>query len=205
MPNLGESLLPVAAVFGPNASGRSNVIAAVTWLRMAVRESLRMWDDEIPVEPFPFSAGQGRPSAFTLEAVISGVRYEYVVELDRPAIRRACRVRFADYLLAAQTLGLPTRHPRGPQYRTARSTMRWFERGPGGAALLDCHSLFVPETAARVHEVFEDLLDTPGGRVELLSAAAHILGRAHRMNDFEELQHPVPTLAHRLLESMERR
>lgn len=87
VPNLGESLLPVAAIFGPNASGKSNVIAALTWLRTAVRESLRFWDDEIPVEPFAFTCGQDRPSKFTIESVIAGVRFEYVVELDRQTVR----------------------------------------------------------------------------------------------------------------------
>ncbi|WP_214108717.1 AAA family ATPase [Acrocarpospora catenulata] len=83
IPNLGESLLPVAAIFGPNASGKSNIIAALTWLRTAVRDSLRFWDDEIPVEPFAFSAGEHRPSEFAVESVISGVRFEYLLELDR--------------------------------------------------------------------------------------------------------------------------
>ncbi|MGH3826608.1 MAG: AAA family ATPase [Pseudonocardiaceae bacterium] len=87
MPNLGESLLPVAAIYGPNASGKTNVIAALTWLHRAVRDSLRFWDDEIPIEPFAFADGPGRPSEFTIESVISGVRFEYVVELDSRAVR----------------------------------------------------------------------------------------------------------------------
>ena len=86
VPNLGESLLPVAAVFGPNASGKSNVIAALTWLQTAVRDSLRFWDDEIPVEPFAFEREQRRPSNFAIESVIAGVRFEYLVELDRHAV-----------------------------------------------------------------------------------------------------------------------
>jgi hypothetical protein len=86
VPNLGESLLPVAAVFGPNASGKSNVIAALTWLQTAVRDSLHFWDDEIPVEPFAFEREQRRPSNFTIESVIAGVRFEYLVELDRHAV-----------------------------------------------------------------------------------------------------------------------
>jgi uncharacterized protein len=85
VPNLGESLLPVAAIYGPNASGKSNVLAALDWLRSAVRDSLRSWDDEIPLEPFAF-AESPTSSEFTIEAVISGVRFEYVVELDRQAI-----------------------------------------------------------------------------------------------------------------------
>lgn len=83
IPNLRESLLHVAAIFGPNASGKSNVIAALTWLRDAVRDSLRTWDDGIPVEPFAFAGGPHQPTWFTLESVIRGVRFEYVLELDR--------------------------------------------------------------------------------------------------------------------------
>jgi len=87
VPNLGESLLPMAAIYGPNASGKTNVLAALTWLTTAVRESLRSWDDEIPVEPFAFAEGHGRPTEFTVESVIAGGRFEYVVELDRQTVR----------------------------------------------------------------------------------------------------------------------
>lgn len=73
-----------------------------------------------------------------------------------------------------------------------------------GPALLYCHSLLVHETAEKVHEVFADLLDTPSGHVAQLSAAAHILGRAHRVDDYAELQHPVRAHAHRLLDEAER-
>lgn len=84
--NLGESLLPVAAIYGPNASGKSNVVAALAWLRNAVWESLRFWDEQIPVEPFAFAGGPNRPSEFTFESVIAGVRFEYVVELDQESV-----------------------------------------------------------------------------------------------------------------------
>ena len=86
VPNLGESLLPVVAIYGPNASGKSNIIAALTWIQNAIWGSLRFWDDEIPVEPFAFADGHSRPSDFTVEAVIGGVRFEYVVELDSMAV-----------------------------------------------------------------------------------------------------------------------
>lgn len=79
---LGESLLPVAAVYGPNASGKSNLIAACAWLRHAVRNSLRLWDDSIPVEPFAFDAGPSKPSEFTIDYMIEGIRFEYVLAVD---------------------------------------------------------------------------------------------------------------------------
>ncbi len=84
--NLGESLLPVAAIYGPNASGKSNVVAAIQWLVDAVANSLRFWDDGIPVDPFAFRDGSAPASDFTAEFVISGVRFEYVVSLDAQTI-----------------------------------------------------------------------------------------------------------------------
>lgn len=80
--SLGASLLPVAAIYGPNASGKTNVIEALQWLVDAVADSLRFWDDSIPIERFAFLDGGDRPSEFTVEMEISGVRFEYVVELD---------------------------------------------------------------------------------------------------------------------------
>ncbi|MFI6174903.1 aminoglycoside phosphotransferase [Nonomuraea sp. NPDC051191] len=74
-----------------------------------------------------------------------------------------------------------------------------------GAALLYCHTLLVPEAAEKVHEVFADLLDTPTGLVAQLSAAAHILSRGYRVDDYGELQRPVRAHAHRLLDEAERR
>lgn len=86
VPNLGESILHVAAIFGPNASGKSNIIAALTWIRDAVQDSLHVWDETIPVEPFAFAGGPDRPTHFTVESVIHDIRFEYVVELDRRAV-----------------------------------------------------------------------------------------------------------------------
>lgn len=86
-PNIGEALLPLAGVYGPNASGKSNVLAALSWLRDAVRDSLRAWDGEIPVEPFALNAvGREGPTTMTLELLVDEVRYEYVVELDSSAV-----------------------------------------------------------------------------------------------------------------------
>ncbi|MBW4719462.1 AAA family ATPase [Saccharothrix obliqua] len=85
-PNIGESLLPVAAIFGPNASGKSNVITALHWLRDAVVHSLRFWEDRIPVDTFAFGDGRRQTSEFVLEAIVQGVRFEYVLELDKTRV-----------------------------------------------------------------------------------------------------------------------
>ncbi|MDT0527504.1 ATP-binding protein [Micromonospora sp. DSM 115977] len=81
-PRLGESLLTLAAVYGPNASGKSNVVGALAWLRDAVEDSVRFWEDEIPLEPFAFGSGPAKSSEFVIEMTVDGVRFEYVLEID---------------------------------------------------------------------------------------------------------------------------
>lgn len=88
VPNIGESVLTRAAIYGPNASGKSNVLAALVWLVDAVRDSLRMWEDDVPIEPFAFAAGQGKPTEFTIDFVVDGVRFEYMLEVDSAAVLR---------------------------------------------------------------------------------------------------------------------
>lgn len=82
-PRVGVSLVPVAGIFGPNASGKSNVLAALLWLRTAVAGSLRRWDDEIPVEPFAFGDAKLRDSSFAIEMEVQGVRFEYLLDVGR--------------------------------------------------------------------------------------------------------------------------
>lgn len=79
---LGESLLTRAAIFGPNASGKSNIVGALSWLSEAVQRSLLLWEDRIPVEQFAFGPARFRTTEFVYETTINGIRFEYVLELD---------------------------------------------------------------------------------------------------------------------------
>jgi hypothetical protein len=79
---LNERVLAVAGIYGPNASGKSNVLDGLSWLAAAVSRSLRMWDDAIPRDPFKFHDGPARPSQFDVEMMVDGVRYAYTVVLD---------------------------------------------------------------------------------------------------------------------------
>jgi len=79
---LTERVLAIAGIYGPNASGKSNVVEALAWLSAAVRNSLRAWDKIIPREPFKFGDGPNGPSAYEVEMVVGGVRFSYRVEVD---------------------------------------------------------------------------------------------------------------------------
>lgn len=61
-----------------------------------------------------------------------------------------------------------------------------------------CFSLLVPEQAARVRARFAHGLDTPAGRLALLSVCARLLRRADR-GDFPELAAPLTAFASDLL------
>ena len=56
---LAERVLAVAGIYGPNASGKSNVVEALAWLSAAVGRSLRTWDEFIPREPWRSTFGEG--------------------------------------------------------------------------------------------------------------------------------------------------
>jgi uncharacterized protein len=79
---LAERVLTTAGIYGPNASGKSNVVEALAWLSLAVGRSLRAWDQSIPREPFKFRPGPTVTSTFEVEMVAHGVRYAYRLEVD---------------------------------------------------------------------------------------------------------------------------
>ncbi len=79
---LAERVLTVAGIYGPNASGKSNVIESIDWLSRAVAQSLRAWDQSIPREPFKFGPGPQSPSTYLVEMVVEGVRYIYQLDVD---------------------------------------------------------------------------------------------------------------------------
>ena len=83
---LTEQVLTVAGIYGPNASGKSNVLDALSWLSAAVATSLRGWDEGIPRDAHRFGKGPRTPSAFDLDLVVDGVRFSYQLELDDSAV-----------------------------------------------------------------------------------------------------------------------
>jgi predicted ATPase len=78
---LNERVLTVAGIYGPNASGKSNVLEALAWLSLAVRRSLRAWGPAVPRDPFRFGRGPESSSTYDVEMIAGGVRYAYHLEV----------------------------------------------------------------------------------------------------------------------------
>jgi AAA15 family ATPase/GTPase len=82
------SLLPVIAVYGANASGKTNVLLALAFMRDAVLNSFNEWgpDQEISRNAFAWGKYQHELSRFDVTFLLSGVRYEYGFCLSNTAV-----------------------------------------------------------------------------------------------------------------------
>lgn len=101
-------LLRSAAIYGPNAAGKSNLIDALRTMRQVVVESAAKLQpgDVFPITPFRLDAeSESHPTEFEVSFIASGVRYQYGFAATRDRVLK-------EWLLA---------YPKGrPQ--------RWFER-----------------------------------------------------------------------------
>src|SRR6266700_4146460 len=73
-------LLKSAAIFGANASGKSNLIKAIDFMRRFILYSATTMNvgDEIPVIPFQLNPdSRGQASSFEAQFVMGEVRYQY--------------------------------------------------------------------------------------------------------------------------------
>lgn len=84
-------LLKSAVVYGANASGKSNLLAAMAFMRWFVLASSKetQVDEEIGVVPFKLDAAtENAPSHFEVCFLQNDTRYRYGFEVDRKAVRK---------------------------------------------------------------------------------------------------------------------
>ena len=87
-PAVTEALLPAIALYGANASGKSNVLQAMSFARHAVTSSHRAWEPDagVPVEPFMLSDEAEAPSTYEFDLIINDVRHRYGLVLTAAAV-----------------------------------------------------------------------------------------------------------------------
>ena len=74
----GEQMLKSVALFGANASGKSNVIKAIRACVNMVRSSHNHnVDTKFAISPFKFEDYVNKPSSFYIRFLLNGVEYEY--------------------------------------------------------------------------------------------------------------------------------
>ena len=124
-------LVRSAAIYGPNAAGKSNFMAALVFVENMVTDSAReaQVGEPIDVQPFRLSASsRNRDSEFELHFIAEGVRYQYGFTLNSERIT-------SEWLFA---------YPSG-------SAQRWFQRRYDAATNKDVYkfSAFLDEGKAR--------------------------------------------------------
>ncbi len=104
----GTKLVKAVALYGANASGKSNIVAALRFFAEFVRDSATKLQPGAPTGAQPFKLDPAcltEPSKFEITAVINGIRTLYGIEMTRERVT-------SEYLVA---------YPKGrPQV--------WFER-----------------------------------------------------------------------------
>jgi AAA15 family ATPase/GTPase len=84
------SVIPVIGIYGPNASGKTNILAALRMMRTAVLTSVEWFGEPDPIRRIPFALdpdAAAEPSFFEADIVIEDVRYTYGFELDDERVR----------------------------------------------------------------------------------------------------------------------
>ncbi|GAB1821775.1 AAA family ATPase [Herbidospora sp. RD11066] len=84
------AVLPVVAIYGANASGKTNIISGLELMRQVVLSSVGWFNDPAPERRIAFAlddAISGTPSYFEADLEILGVRYTYGFEIDDERVR----------------------------------------------------------------------------------------------------------------------
>ena len=77
-------LLPLAAIYGANASGKTNIIRAITYFVDAVTLSHSSGRPDGPVRRYPFALDEtaaSAPSVFEMDFLVDGIRFTYGFEV----------------------------------------------------------------------------------------------------------------------------
>ncbi|MFC5184814.1 AAA family ATPase [Actinomadura harenae] len=74
--------LPVVGIFGPNASGKSNVFDAFRFAQAMVIGSFRESEPDEGVRRYPFAGADGSPSSYVTDLSIDGDHFTYGFSVD---------------------------------------------------------------------------------------------------------------------------
>lgn len=89
VPGVKPGVSRVAAIYGANASGKTNVLRALHFVATIVEDSQAAWKPQqrIPRDPFRMVASpKDRPTTVEVDFIVEGTRYEYKIAVDAERI-----------------------------------------------------------------------------------------------------------------------
>ncbi|MFJ7996682.1 ATP/GTP-binding protein [Streptomyces sp. NPDC096310] len=176
--------VPVAAIFGANASGKSTVVDAFDFFKTAVEESQARWLPNAPVPRRPFlldHASRAEPSLYAVDLLVEGVRYVYgfsvtdaeVVEEWLYAYPKARKRVLFERAGMAMTYGASLTGERMAVERTMRPNSLYLSAGAQSAH---------PQLGA-VWRVLGGVVLGDGSRQALTAAGASVVGTYKLLED----------------------
>lgn len=85
-PAPGIRLLKMAMVYGANASGKSNLLHAFSFIRRFIQTIPKEKDKSTRFVPFKFGDTEDKPGRFELVFYADGTKHKYVLELDHEKV-----------------------------------------------------------------------------------------------------------------------
>jgi uncharacterized protein len=140
-------VLPVAGVFGANASGKTNVVKVMDDMRSHVLHSFRTGSPTGGITRHPFlldPMARQRPSRFEVDLIIDGVRHEYGFALDDERVLEE----WAYWYPHGKAVRLFHRHGNDVEHGSAERV-----KGRAVAELLRPNALFLSTAASANHPV----------------------------------------------------
>ena len=101
---------PAIAIFGPNSSGKTNLLRGLRDMFSMIRSSASEAEAGLPYTPFMLGDHDGQPTTFEVAVLLGGVRYEYGFTFDAAFRASGCihgrRIDSACFLSGTSTMRL---------------------------------------------------------------------------------------------------
>jgi AAA15 family ATPase/GTPase len=167
----GISVLPAAAIYGANASGKSNVVDALVFMRSAILGSHQDWRPGAAINRRAFkldAASKQKPSTFVINFVHDGVHHEYGFSVG-------------DYNITEEWLySYPKKRARLLFERTESDGMKFGPSLTGLrqniAKLMRPNSLYLSTAAANNHPQLRQIYNWFVYRIIPIRAGSHLYG-----------------------------
>ena len=168
-------LVTSAAIYGPNASGKSNLLKAIQVLKnLVIKSASRMQTgDKLPVEPFKLNSETAKkPSSFEVIFIHNDIRYEYGVSLNRERV-------FEEWLIAypneiQQNWFSREYLPDDPKFQPDEGYKWSFGKGLKGEKkriqkFVRSNSLFISHAAQNNHPQLKEVFDFFQDEINMIS------------------------------------
>jgi len=81
-----DNLLKLALIYGPNASGKTNIIKAIDFIRSFIFNPPKDKEEKINITPFKFKDNIEKNSKFVLEFIENNMLFVYEIELNNEKV-----------------------------------------------------------------------------------------------------------------------